>query len=60
MSPENTFPIKHGPGRPTGSKNKLDAGTKGNHIGRPRQHLLTNIVTDSDASAGHRNNGKYC
>jgi hypothetical protein len=34
-------PIKRRPGRPKGSKNKPDAGTKGNPVGRPRKNLDT-------------------
>jgi hypothetical protein len=59
MTPENTLPIKHSPGHPKGSKNKPDAGTKGNPIGRPKKHPLTNNTTDSDTLTGHKNNGKY-
>ena len=49
MTPETTLPAKRGPGRPKGSKNKPDAGTKGNPVGRPRKHLLTDDASTDNA-----------
>jgi len=56
MPPETTLPTKRGPGRPKGSKNKPDAGTKGNPVGRPRKYPSTNDVTA--ASTSMNKNGK--
>ena len=58
MAPATTPSVKRGPGRPKGSKNKADAGTKGNPVGRPRKRPLTNDSTDSDASKNHENDGE--
>jgi hypothetical protein len=52
MAPDVNTPPKRGPGRPKGSKNKPNAGTEANLVGRPRKPRLVGDATPENTSTG--------
>ena len=58
MAPDVNTPPKRGPGRLKGSKDKPNASTEANLVGRPRKHRLVDDATPKDTSTGPA--GKYC